>query len=40
MTIQIACDWSGERLHCFRIQGKDYGIAYLGGIRAENTAEP
>jgi hypothetical protein len=31
--IQIAFDWSGEHLHCFRIQGKDYGSADLGGIR-------
>ena len=30
--IQACFDWSGERLHRFRIHGKDYGIAYLGGI--------
>jgi hypothetical protein len=30
--IQIAFDWSGERLHRFRIHGKDYGIGYLDGI--------
>jgi hypothetical protein len=35
--IQIAFDWSGEHLHCFRIQGKDYGIAYLGGISLEDN---
>jgi hypothetical protein len=30
--IQAAFDWSGEHLHRFRIHGKDYGIAYLGGV--------
>jgi hypothetical protein len=30
--IQVAFDWSGEHLHRFRIHGKDYGIAYLGGM--------
>jgi hypothetical protein len=30
--IQVSFDWSGEHLHRFRIHGKDYGIAYLGGI--------
>jgi hypothetical protein len=35
--IQIAFDWSGEHLHCFRIQGKDYGIAYLGGMSFEDN---
>jgi hypothetical protein len=35
--IQIVFDWSGEHLHCFRIQGKDYGIAYLGGISFEDN---
>jgi Plasmid pRiA4b ORF-3-like protein len=30
--IQVAFDWSGEHLHRFRIPGKDYGIAYCGGI--------
>jgi hypothetical protein len=35
--IQIAFDWGGEHLHCFRIQGKDYGIAYLGGISFEDN---
>jgi hypothetical protein len=30
--IQAAFDWRGAHLHRFRIHGKDYGIAYLGGI--------
>ena len=30
--IQIAFDWRSEHLHRFHIQGKDYGIAYQGGI--------
>jgi hypothetical protein len=30
--IQASFDWSGEHLHRFRIHGKDYGIAYLGGV--------
>jgi len=35
--IQVALDWSGEPLHRFRIHGKDYGIAYLGGIRFDEN---
>src|SRR6516162_11927097 len=35
--IQIAFDWSGERLHRFRIHGKDYGIACLGGISFDDN---
>ena len=35
--IQVAFDWSGEHLHRFRIHGKDYGIAFLGGIRFEDN---
>ena len=34
--IQVAFDWSGEHWHRFRIHGKDYGIAFLGGIRLED----
>ena len=30
--IQVSFNWSGEHLHRFRVHGKDYGIAYLGGI--------
>jgi hypothetical protein len=36
--IQIAFDWSGEHLHCFRIQGKHYGTAYVGGISFEDNS--
>jgi hypothetical protein len=35
--IQIAFAWSGEHLHRFRIQGKDYGIAYVGGISFDDN---
>ena len=35
--IQIAFGWSGEHLHRFRIQGKDYGIAYRGGISFDDN---
>ena len=35
--IQIAFSWSGEHLHRFRIHGKDYGIAYLGGISFDDN---
>jgi Plasmid pRiA4b ORF-3-like protein len=35
--IQIAFAWSGEHLHRFRIHGKDYGIAYRGGISFEDN---
>ncbi len=30
--IQIAMGWDDDRLHCFHIFGKDYGIAYEGGL--------
>jgi Plasmid pRiA4b ORF-3-like protein len=29
--LQILFSWGGEHMHRFRIHGKDYGIAYLGG---------
>src|SRR3982750_1819669 len=35
--IQIAFAWSGEHLHRFRIQGKDYGIAYRGGLSFDDN---
>lgn len=35
--IQSGFDWTGEHLHCFRIQGKDYGIAYLGGLSFDDN---
>jgi hypothetical protein len=31
-VLQIAFSWGGEHLHCFRIHGKAYGIAYAGGV--------
>jgi hypothetical protein len=30
--IQIAMGWDNDYLHCFHIYGKDYGIAYEGGM--------
>jgi hypothetical protein len=36
--IQICFDWDNEHLHCFRIQGKNYGIAYLGGMSFDDNA--
>jgi hypothetical protein len=30
--LQILFSWDGERLHRFHIHGKDYGIAYAGGV--------
>ena len=35
--IQVAFNWSGEHWHRFRIHGKDYGIAYLGGISSDDN---
>lgn len=31
-TLQIAMGWSDTHLNRFRIHGKDYGVAHLGGI--------
>lgn len=31
-TLQVAMGWTDSHLHCFRIHGKDYGVAHLGGI--------
>ena len=30
-VIQILMGWDDDHLHRFRIQGRDYGIAYIGG---------
>jgi hypothetical protein len=30
--LQTVMGWEDEHLHCFRIHGKDYGIARLGGM--------
>ncbi len=35
--VQIAFDWTGEHLHCFHIHGKDYGIAYRGGLTFDDN---
>jgi Plasmid pRiA4b ORF-3-like protein len=35
--IQIAFDWTGEHLHRFHIHGKDYGIAYRGGLSFDDN---
>lgn len=31
-TLQIAMGWTDSHLHRFRIHGKDYGVAHLGGF--------
>lgn len=30
--IQLSMSWENDYLHCFHIYGKDYGIAYEGGM--------
>lgn len=30
--IQVSMGWDNDYLHCFHIHGKDYGIAYEGGL--------
>lgn len=35
-VLQVAFAWSDEHIHRFRIHGKDYGIAYLGGPRFDD----
>jgi hypothetical protein len=35
--VQICFDWNNEHLHCFRIKGKNYGIAYLGGMSFDDN---
>jgi hypothetical protein len=32
VTMQIAMGWADERLHAFRIHGKEYGCARVGGV--------
>lgn len=34
----LAFDWSGEHLHRFRIHGRDYGTARLGGLVFDEDA--
>lgn len=38
-AIQIAMDWSDQHLHCFRIHGKDYGVAHIGGTGFSDNAD-
>ena len=35
--VQIAFDWTEEHLHRFHIHGKDYGIAYRGGLTFDDN---
>jgi hypothetical protein len=30
-AVQLLIGWDDDHLHCFRIHGRDYGIAYLDG---------
>ncbi len=36
--IQVVFAWSGEHLHCFRIQEKDYGVGFPGAIGFDDDA--
>ena len=36
--LQLAFDWSGKHLHCFRIHGRDYGSSLCGGITFDEDA--
>ena len=36
--IQIVNGWDDDHLHCFHIYGKDYGIAYAGGLSFSDDA--
>ena len=38
-AIQIAMNWNDQHLHCFRIYGKDYGVAHIGGISFSDDAK-
>ena len=37
-NLQIGFGWSDSHLHRFRIRGKDYGIARIGGIGFSSNA--
>lgn len=37
-VIQIAMGWSDQHLNCFRIHGKDYGVAHIGGLSFSDHA--
>lgn len=36
--IQIIFNWDNEHLHRFHIYGKDYGVAYVGGLSFSDDA--
>ena len=38
-AIQIAMGWSDSHLHRFHIHGKDYGVAYEGGLTFDDDPE-
>jgi hypothetical protein len=38
-TIQIAMGWSDSHLHRFHVHGKDYGVAYEGGLTFSDDPE-
>ena len=37
--LQITMGWSDDHLHRFRIHGKEYGIARIGGISFSNDPD-
>lgn len=37
-VIQIVFNWDNEHLHRFHIYGKDYGVAYAGGLSFSDDA--
>ncbi|MEQ1779168.1 MAG: plasmid pRiA4b ORF-3 family protein [Nitrosomonas sp.] len=37
-VIQIVFNWDDEHLHRFHIHGKDYGVAYVGGLSFSDDA--
>jgi hypothetical protein len=37
-VIQLLMGWDDDHLHRFRIHGRDYGIAYLGGVSFDDDA--
>jgi hypothetical protein len=38
-VIRLLMGWDGDHLHRFRIHGRDYGIAYVGGPSFDEDAE-
>ena len=37
-VIQLLMGWDDDHLHRFRIHGRDYGIAYIGGMNFDEDA--